>query len=52
MRKFLISVAVATAASTAVPAAAQYRGNDRQWDQRDERGWYNRGPNRRASSSW
>ena len=49
MYKFLISAAVATAALTAVPAAAQYRGgNDRQWDQRDERGWYNRGPNRRA----
>lgn len=48
MHKLLISVAVATAALTAVPAAAQYRGNDRQWDQRDERGWYNQGPNRRA----
>jgi hypothetical protein len=48
MRKFLVSVAVATATLAAVPAAAQYRGNDRQWDQRDERSWYNQGPNRRA----
>jgi hypothetical protein len=48
MRKFILSVALATATLAAVPAAAQYRGNDRQWDQRDERGWYNRGPNRRA----
>ena len=48
MRNFLISLAIGTATLVAVPAAAQYRGNDRQWDQRDERGWYNRGPNRRA----
>jgi len=56
MHKLLISVAVATATLAAVPAAAQYRSDnrqwdqrsDRQWDQRDERGWYNRGPNRRA----
>jgi hypothetical protein len=48
MRNFLISLAIGTATLAAVPAAAQYRGNDRQWDQRDERGWYNRGPNRRA----
>lgn len=48
MRKFILSVALATATLAAVPAAAQYRGNDRQWEQRDERGWYNRGPNRRA----
>jgi hypothetical protein len=49
MRKFLISLAIGTATLAAVPAAAQYRGNDnRQWDQRDDRGWYQRGPNRRA----
>lgn len=48
MRNFLISLAIGTATLAAVPAAAQYRGNDRQWEQRDERGWYNRGPNRRA----
>ena len=48
MRKFILSVALATATLAAVPAAAQYRGNDRQWEQRDERGWYTRGPNRRA----
>ena len=48
MRKFILYVALATATLAAVPAAAQYRGNDRQWEQRDERGWYNRGPNRRA----
>ena len=48
MRTFILSVALATATLAAVPAAAQYRGNDRQWEQRDERGWYNRGPNRRA----
>jgi len=48
MRKFLVSVAIATATLAAVPAAAQYRGDDRQWNQRDDRGWYNQGPNRRA----
>lgn len=48
MRNFLISLAIGTATLAAVPATAQYRGNDRQWEQRDERGWYNRGPNRRA----
>ncbi len=48
MRKFLISLAVGTATLAAVPAAAQYRSNDAQWDQRADRGWYNRGPNRRA----
>jgi hypothetical protein len=48
MRKFLISLAIGTATLAAVPAAAQYRGNDTQWDQRVDRGWYNRGPNRRA----
>ena len=56
MRKLLVSVAVATATLAAVPAAAQYRGDDRQWDQRDDRRWDqrddrrwdNRGPDRRA----
>jgi len=56
MRKLLISVAVATATLAAVPAAAQYRSDnrqwdqrdDRQWDQRDDRRWDNRGPDRRA----
>ena len=49
MRKLLVSVAVATAALAAVPAAAQYR-HDRQWDQRDDRrhGWNHRGSNRHA----
>ena len=54
MRKFLVSVALATATLAAVPAAAQYQGSNRQWDQRDDRGWdqrddrYHRGPDRRA----
>src|SRR5215204_4049270 len=56
MRKLLVSVAIATATLAAVPAAAQYRGDDRraenrddrQWDQRDDRRWDNRGPDRRA----
>lgn len=48
MRKFLISLAVGTATLAAVPAAAQYRDHDARWDQRDDRGWYQRGPNRRA----
>jgi hypothetical protein len=53
MRKLLVSVAVATATLAAVPAAAQYRGDDRQWDRRDDRWedrdrWDNRGPDRRA----
>ena len=39
MYKLLISAAVATAALTAVPAAAQYRGDDRNWNQRDDRNW-------------
>ena len=37
MRKILISLAVATATLTAVPAAAQYRDHDNRWDQRDDR---------------
>ena len=41
MRKFLISVAVATATLAAVPAAAQYRDNNHS-------GWHQRGPDRRA----
>lgn len=48
MRKLLISVAVATATLAAVPAAAQYRGNDRNWEHRDDRGAHHRGPDRRA----
>jgi len=56
MRKLLISVAAATATLAAVPAAAQYRDNDRGWDHRDDRGrdhrddrgWDHRGPDRRA----
>ena len=61
MRKLLISVAIATATIAAVPAAAQYRGgdsrydqrDDRRWDQRDDRrggdrGYDHRGPDRRA----
>ena len=37
MRKILISLAVTAATLTAVPAAAQYRDNDRRWDQREDR---------------
>ena len=48
MRKLLVSVAVATATLAAVPAAAQYRSVDRQWDQRDSRSWNQRGPDRQA----
>ncbi len=51
MRKLLISVAVATATLAAVPAAAQYGQNDRQWnDRRDDRRGDNfqRGPSRQA----
>ena len=49
MRKFLSSLAIGTATLAAVPAAAQYRGNDNsQWNQRDDRGWNQRGPDRRA----
>ena len=48
MRKLLVSVAVAAAALSAVPAAAQYRGDDRGWDHRSDRGWDRRGPDRRA----
>ena len=56
MRKLLVSVVVATATLAAVPAAAQYRGDDRRWEDRDERRWedrderrwYNHGPNQRA----
>ena len=39
MRKILISLAVTAATLTAVPAAAQYRDNDRRWDQREDRRW-------------
>ena len=39
MRKFLVSVALATAALSAVPAAAQYH---------DRGGWDHRGPDHRA----
>lgn len=51
MRKLLVSLAVATATLTAVPAAAQYRGDghrgdDRRWDDRRD----HRGPNRHAVS--
>jgi hypothetical protein len=48
MRKFLVSVAIATATLAAVPAAAQYHSDNRGWDQRDDRGWNHRGPDRRA----
>ena len=49
MRKFLVSLAIGTATLAAVPAAAQYRGNDNsQWNQRDDRGWNQRGPDRNA----
>ena len=48
MRKLLVSVAVATATLAAVPAAAQYRGDDRRWENRDDRRWDHRGPDRRA----
>jgi len=50
MRKLLISVAAATATLAAVPAAAQYRDNDRGWEHRDDRrgGYDHRGPDRRA----
>ena len=52
MRKLIISLAAATATLAAVPAAAQYRGNDRHWDHRDDRGYDrgydHRGPDRRA----
>ena len=52
MRKFLVSAAIAVATLASVPAAAQYQGqhqgNDRQWDHRDDRGWNQRGPDRRA----
>lgn len=49
MRKLLVSLAVATATLTAVPAAAQnrgydHRGDDRRWDDRRD----HRGPDRRA----
>lgn len=49
MRKFFISLAVATATLTAVPAAAQPRDHDSRWDHRDDRrddrrdGRYDRG---------
>ena len=46
MRKLLVSVAVATATLAAVPAAAQYHGDDRRWNrlpgQRDDRGGQSR----------
>lgn len=48
MRKLLVSVAIATATLAAVPAAAQYRGDDRGWDHRDDRGFHQRGPDGRA----
>ena len=54
MRKFIFSVAIATATLAAVPAAAQYRGDDRQVDRRDDRrddhrgGWNRHGPSRQA----
>jgi hypothetical protein len=48
MRKLLISFAVATATLAAVPAAAQYRDHNQNWNHRDDRGWNQRGPDRRA----
>lgn len=47
MRKLLVSVAVATATLAAVPAAAQYRGDDRRWEHRDDRRWDDRRHDRR-----
>ncbi len=47
MRKIIFSVALATATLAAVPAAAQYQGAERHWD--DRRGGYDqRGPDRQA----
>jgi hypothetical protein len=53
MRKFIVSVALATATLAAVPAAAQSHGSNRHWDDRgdDRRGGYDhRGPSRQAIS--
>ena len=52
MRKFLISVALATTTLAAVPAAAQYQGSryDQRDDRRDHRNWNqnHNGPSRAA----
>ncbi len=51
MRKFIVSVAIATATLAAVPAAAQNHGRHSGWDQRGpdrHQGWHQRGPGRHA----
>lgn len=49
MRKFIFSVAIATATLAAVPAAAQSFGDNLQFAQRGDRGGWNRhGPSRQA----
>ena len=52
MRKLLVTVAIATAALAAVPAAAQFHpGRHQGWDQRGpdrHRGWQQHGPSRHA----